>query len=323
MNKYFSKALFYDETRKCIGTFTLTSVILIIKIIEFFTFKSIDTNKYASFDDAVVFTSFFIACGIMANLYESYNNKEAKYGFMLTQPYKRDAIVFTKFITTILSFIIPLLIYGIISTVILMGNSSLDLVKELWSTILVSISCASLITATIQLSNKFIGVTVIATFMPIVAVVIFPVLMVVLLGLTPIYVYSEEITSFLKPIIENLVRLLPVDTMSQADVMIIFSVIIIALTIIVLGLSIILNRKIAYEKTTDLFLFKSVEVFFTYLVSLFLAVIIVIFITGLGNKMGIKIDKNNLFTVCIMDITIITLTIALKKTLYFFKRRAA
>ncbi|MGL5354386.1 MAG: hypothetical protein ACRDA5_13880, partial [Clostridium sp.] len=70
MNKYFSKALFYDETRKCIGTFVLTSVILIVKLIEFFTSKNIASNRYTSFDDVIIFTSFFIACGIMANLYE-------------------------------------------------------------------------------------------------------------------------------------------------------------------------------------------------------------------------------------------------------------
>ncbi len=315
MSKYFSKALCYDEIRKCAGTFGLVSVILIIKLIDFIKNQSRGIDSAREFEEAVVFATFFMVCGIIANLYESYNHKDCKYGFMLTQPYKRDAIVITKFLTTILSVIIPLLIYGIIVSIIYIITPEVGSFKDLWVNILLSISIGSLVAAIIQLFNKLIGNSGFAILMPIILCAILPMLIVSIIVLTPISLYAENIAMILDPVVISIGEAL------RSNV-ILFPIILIGISGVTLYLSILLNRRIDYEKTSDLFLFKFVDTFFGYLVSLFITIgLVALSIWIIMEMFAIGISRPNLFVLIAIDIVIIILTIVIKKSIYYFKRR--
>lgn len=319
MDKYFSKALFYDETRKCVVASTLISAILMKEIIDFFTDKHEVVDKLGRLSDGVIFASFLMVCGIIANLYESYNNKDCKYGFMLTQPYKRDAIVVTKFLTTILSVTLPLLIYGVIVSFIYMSNTEGKLLKDLWGTILLTISMCFFIAAIIQLSNKLIGNTIVAIFMPMVLAIITPLVLGIILLVTPLALYRDNFAERIDPIITSTGR-----TLNLYPILV--PIIFILISLVVVCLSILLNRRIAYEKTSDLFLFKFVEIFFAYFASIFISTVMV----GISIVLVVKIfeitlndNMYNFFVLSILDIVIISLTIVIKKLLYKVKRRMA
>jgi len=316
MDKYFSKGLFYDEIRKCIGIFAPLSVILIIKMIELFTSNSELFGDFFGFNHNIYFATCFMLSAITVNLYESYNPKECKYGFMLTQPYKRDAIVITKFLTTILSAILPLIIYGVIASFFYISNSYGVLLKELWGNILLSISIGFLVAAITQISNKLIGNTMIASFMPIGLAIIAPITLVGIFILTPLRFYRDNFTDI---IIDSVSKILNLN-------IVLISVILITISLVIVCLSILLNRRITYEKTSDLFLFKFAELFFAYLGSLFISiwmVMISIFLVMKIFKFTVNYDRHNFGGLIILGIVIITLTILIKKLLYKFQRRMA
>ena len=120
MNKYFSKALFYDDMSKSsVPNFCMVFIAMIIPILNLFSNRTLENilSKYHTLEEGIEVIILFMCIASIASIYESYNNKDRKYEFMLSQPYSRDAIVITKFISTAIAAIIPIIIYGVMSTI--------------------------------------------------------------------------------------------------------------------------------------------------------------------------------------------------------------
>jgi len=307
MNKYFSKAIFYSEKKNRINSMLAYMVCYAIALIHFLgNFYAMKKNSlFSGFDryltpsysiDNTFLYFFFLGICITSVMY-SYIEKDKKYYFMLTQPYTRDSMIITKTVSYAVSYIVPTIIYGLVSFVILIINKnyigsyfnqiSIDLFLKLFAILAI----LTFISAIIQLMQMLFG--------KMIAGVIFPFIYYFM-----IFFCLNIMSNFISKKIGSLrngVDYLNTFLFSTGKITVntehfkslpylilrymeksyfLISLVLILASLIILLTIIKLNRKVKAENTSDIFLFKFSEIIFKAIFSIVFTVVISLFISG-------------------------------------------
>ncbi len=306
MNKYFNKALFYTEKKNILASMSAYGIFYAIALLQFsgnfFALKRIsklsNITDYTTPAYTLNFMYFFFFAFCITTVVYSYMEKDKKYYFMLTQPYSRASIIVTKTISFIISIIVPAIIYGVISFLILafnktylgsnFGKLSVDLFLKLFSIIAILVLLSTLL----QLFQMVFG--------KMIAGVIFPVIYVCMVFLSlslmknfvskkigVIRTAIEYINTFLfSPgklhVGEKSFSTLSFSTINYMDkCFFLTSIILLLISTILVYATIKLNSKIKAENTSDIFMFRFSEVIFKVIFSLTFTIIGSLIISGL------------------------------------------
>jgi hypothetical protein len=271
-NKYFSPALFYDEVRSIIFGATLCNILFLALASYSFLVFPMNILNNSTESISVKMPVGFLYIVIIAVLFTSYNNKDIKYSFMLTQPYSRDAIIITKTVGFMLTYTIPLIIYGIMASSILIQNK-LGLGSNygvafnlLFTKLFATFVTLTFIVMLMQLMQMLFGKNALAAVIP------FGIGVIGFITMGIIYIFASDKLPFIRNIIdfilktlvgygyenENGLFILLGKYMKNGDVKI--SIILAILSILLLFICILLNRRIKTENTSNPYMFKIVEI---------------------------------------------------------------
>lgn len=306
MSKYLNKALFYDERKNIIFSFILYGLMYFVALYQLLDFTgsrkndiltasnslASDMDIYSVFHDQKSILLFSIICICLATLGMSYTNKDKKYYFLLTQPIKRDSLILSKTAVFLISYSVPLIIYALLCILIVKINPSVfgynsgSSIKLILENTLTIFTLLTSVTTFYQLMQVLFGKNSIALTFPPILCFIFSINMLFLRAFT-----SEKI-SFIKELFEILSELL---ITGEEDILIgdktykslptlagsyistndtLTSLILIILCTLIICLCVYLNKRVAAEKTSELFLFAPVKVIFKIILSLFIINII-------------------------------------------------
>lgn len=306
MNKFFSRAIFYTEKKNRAYSMAAFSWIYLYGIYDILVNLYTTRNDKAFFppnptDIIYNFISAFIII-VLLSVINSYMDKEKKYYFMLTGPYSRDSIIVTKTISTISSFLIPTIIYGLISFIIVLlnkkyyyfynqyvGNEFSRIIPQLFLGILFIISILTFVVMLLQLLQMCFGKSAAGIILPFILLAALSVLSSMLSYFTskklgPIRDFWE----FLDNIVFNKGAALGavIDGVPQSKSLyemaseylnsfnLWISLSLILVSIVILYVSVLLNRKLKAENTSNIFSFKFTEVIFKAVFSFFATVVI-------------------------------------------------
>lgn len=292
-NKYFSKALLYDERNNSFLMMILSSLIYVSNLLSFFInyfnsglldFRQLLSVSYGPF----IFFTIIV-------LIESYNHKSDKYNLMLSEPYKRDTIIITKFISYLIGIIIPILIYGILCSIIVFcinGSFSLSTHTTLWTLwrdiFYITLIC-SLVSAMIQFFQTIFGKPFMAFLMPIVFFfIMIPLTFQLIVLLTSDKIpYLKHFLLYLKDdLIPNILDFFvqyTINTNNLFSNFILPSLIMLILTLVFLIAAVLLNRKIQFENISEMFMFRWVHTIFNTLLSILFSCITVAIVSVLAS----------------------------------------
>ena len=292
MNKYLSKALIYDK-RVDIISITITSfVVYAINFIPFFSnFFNKGHYEYSTLLNLGVFlpSMFIISLAI-----SMYSYKDVKYSHFLTEPYKRDTIAITNLLIPILLSAFSLMLYGIIVTLIFtFKGNSLDAIGMLWSRILFILTLLMLINSLIQFSQMLFGNYIAGTLIPFFFALVAPISILFLSSLV-----SDKIP-FLKKSVHSSIILLGrifkkifesisfvsennntasfvYSPSSVTEINPIMPMSFFIISILLILLTIKLNRKLRFENISKVFMFKWMEKIFLIISSLLVLTFIIV-----------------------------------------------
>ncbi|ERI92808.1 hypothetical protein HMPREF1982_02127 [Clostridiales bacterium oral taxon 876 str. F0540] len=306
MNKYFNKALFYTEKKNILASMSAYGICYAIALFQFsgnfFALKRIsklsNITDYTTPAYTLNFMYFFFFAFCITTVVYSYMEKDKKYYFMFTQPYSRASIIVTKTISFIISIIVPAVIYGVISFLILAFNKSYlgsnfgKLSIELFLKLFCIIGILTLLSTLLQLFQMIFG--------KMIAGVIFPVIYVcmVFLSLSLMKNFVSKKISVLRTAIEyiNIFLFSPgkfsigekgFSTLSFSIInymdkcYFLTSIILLLISAVIVYGTLKLNSRIKAENTSDIFMFKFSEVIFKVIFSLIFTLIGSLFISGL------------------------------------------
>lgn len=294
-NKYFSKALFFDERRTIIfpaGSIFILLFTNIIKFIEMYPvlLKNTDSDLRAtSIFLSIPYVPILIIC--LLSVFYSYNNKESKYSFMLTQPFGRDAIIVTKTAAFITSYTLPIFLYGVSSSIIitsnnfLFGQNSKILLQSLFASLLTLFTILTFTIMIVQLMQMLFGKNPVAFTFP----AVLTLSLVTDIGI--IYPFISTKIPFLKNIIGRILDFILGNnglTQSKGSHRDIFGLIdnffnksplaacfvFVLISFSILLICILLNRKIKSENISGLFMFKPMENIFKIIISMLISVLL-------------------------------------------------
>lgn len=239
----------------------------------------------------------------------SFFHKETKYNFMLTEPISKDSIIITKTVGFILSYTIPIIIYGIISIIVLSYNSSIfgthysEIVRILLIRLFATFAILTFTTLAVEILQMLFGHSIAAVFVPNVLFYAF------LIAMSLLYTLLSDRLQFLKDILSSLdtnitnvcSKLL---TRYFLNYYVSYSIVLIAASALIFYIVLLLNRALKYEQLSKLLMFKFTEVITKVVFTLFIisaapfivAIIVFLilhFVTGISN---FRIDDgNNIF----------------------------
>lgn len=324
MNSYFNKAVFYTEKKN------RNSSMLAFSLIYFFELYNTIIQLYAAKNDKAfvpptptyVFgnAGFLFICIALTSIVYSYLEKDKKYYFMLTQPYSRDSIIITKTVSFIASYTIPTIVYGIVSYIIValnkkyyyfynqyIGDYYSVVIPKLFLGVLCIIAVLTFLVALLQFFQMCFGKCI--------AGVVLPFIMLMILSLTS-NIMSYFISRKLGPLRDlwqdftNLMfkSMVIVDGVPQYkslaqltwDYLLNFnlyvSLVLLLISAVLFYLSVLLNRKIKAENTSNIFLFKFTEASFKAVFSLFTSIILSLMLGAILYYLISKILGQNFYT---------------------------
>jgi len=328
--KYFSLAIFYDE-RKNIIISSLAQLFMLCMPMLIFIANLSRLRDEGRVHNSTILISYipyfmlFVIC--VVTVFYSYSNKESKYSFLFTQPFSRDSIVITRTIGQVASYTIPMIIYGIISSILIYTNKSLfikspsSLISSLISKLLVIFVMLTLTVAIVQLMQMIFGKSLLAGIVPI------PIAILGIIELLSIH----EVTSTKIPYAKRLLGHI-LDFSNKNSFNLIYkdmdssfyswqSVILIMITALILYICILLNRRIQIEDMSGMFMFNFAEKIVRFIFSMFVVAFSTIFISLVftfiyfifhGNTTELNFEASNNTTQMILlglDILWATLTI--------------
>jgi hypothetical protein len=321
-SKYFSRALFYDERSNIAYSALAYSVIFLISILDFtsslHTLQFIMPNPHYANIALTNFPSPLMLIFAITTVCSSYNRKDVKYSFMLTQPYSRDTIIITKTAACMAGFTVTTVLYGIISFAlisynrIVFGELYKPLMFLLFYRLFALFAMLTFAVMLVQLMQMLFGKSSAAFLIPLVLGFMFA----TSLGL--IYEFTSTKLPFMKNLMKEVLDFLfkyKVVTegsvaykgvlgktayyMETSDFSI--SVILLLLSCAIFYICILLNRRIKAEATAGLFLFRFSETIFKVITSvfsvvfmtlLFLAAVMIIYQLITGNRISADLARN-------------------------------
>lgn len=303
-NKYISKALLYDERKIIVGSMLAYSFLYLINILIFLnslpilrnradTFSSINSlDEHLKFLDPYLTLANIpyipLAAICLIAIYQSYDHKDVRYSFMLTQPYSRDSIVISKSAASIIGYTVPMAVYGLLSILLLSLNKDIygvhlaPMINMILTNLFFAFVMLTLMVSVLQLSQMLFGKNNAAFFMPPALIFIFAI------SLGAMTLLSSKYIPYLRNILDALgscffgsyVIIGSKEYPSLASIIIDYlnnptlipSIAILALAGLITYLCIILNRRVKAENTSGLFMFKFTEVLYKIILSLFFVV---------------------------------------------------
>ena len=290
--KYFSKALLYDERKNIIISMLAQAFMFFMVILMFiadihnFRIDNSTVRNTTVLASQIPYELIFFICIIMT-LY-SYKNKESKYSFLFTQPYSRDSILITRIVAHMVTYTVPIIIYGIVSSILIIANKSLfhasasHLIYTLVSRLLSLFVMLTLIVVAIHLLEMLFGKSTAAWLLP------FPIAILAAMEARGIYEVTSTKIPFLKDAMHNIYDFchdnfgFPSGDYLFKDFWAITSLIIILIIALVFYISIILHRKIQFENISGTFMFGFVEKIFRFIISMLIVACITVAICIFG-----------------------------------------
>lgn len=296
-NKYFSMALLYDERKNIMYSATAYMITFLTNIFAYFSSIPVGTSSkgspvidLSSTNISILFRmQYFLLFGIcITTVFYSYINKEKKYAFMLTQPYGRDSIIITRTFAFMLSYTVPLIIYGIISSIILINNSIpystgytlIHLLLKLISTFSILTFCVLLL----QLMQMFFGKNITAFIFPPIILSACSLEIALLDSFTSkIIPFLHDAFGFTYMFLQDMDPFWVNNTEFHTAHYYIYnylresylpvSIFLIASSILILYWCVLLNRRLQIENISELFMFKFSEVIFNTVFSILITMI--------------------------------------------------
>lgn len=314
-NKYFSKALLYDERN---NTYFMISLCGIFYLFNFFAFfASYYNTGYYTFSTIFSINGAFPIIFLLVGLFESYSHKSDKYSLMLTQPYKRDTIIITKFISYFIGIAVPLLAYGLLSSIIVFifnGSFSVEgkyTLGTLWRNLFLLILICSLISAFVQFLQTLFGKSFMAFLLPFLLIfVAIPLIFTALIPLTSgkipflktFLIYLTD--NFLPNTFQSfMVYIMNPNDLLINKVVIVFAILL--LTLAFLAASILLNRRIKFESISDLFMFGCVRTIFKIVCAILAACITVLLVLVITALIAVKLELGHFSSFINQDIILL------------------
>lgn len=305
MNKYFSKALFYMEKTNRNLSMSAYSVLYLWGILDMLNKLRIVKGDpaYGPPHSADFFSNnfqlFLYIC--IASIVYSYLEKDKKYYFMLTQGYSRDSIMITKTVSFITSYLIPTVVYGMASFIILILNKKYYFyynqyigdvysrtMTELFMCILAIIAILTFVTVIVQFLEMSFG--------KISAVVILSLVLWFMLyfGFNIMRGFLSKKLGILRDYLQlaidilfgqgrgaltiesNSIEYIPLTEqtwMYFQTFNVLISVALILLSLIIFYINVKLNQKVKAENTSNVFMFKFSERIFKTVASFFITVV--------------------------------------------------
>jgi hypothetical protein len=314
MNKYFSKALFYVERRERLFALAANIILYVSCFMNFsFTLAAYVNNRIKYYKDPFTIVQglygwfiFFAIAAVIA----SYNQKDKKYYYMLTQPYSRDSIIITKTFSYATSYTIPAVVYGIACFILLtinkssLGDNYSFFCSQLFLVLFGLVAALTLITAIIQLMQMFFGKTISAILMPVFMYYMFFLHFEIaknfitnrLIFLRDFYRYAAAFLwgHYEINIGELTYKSLPDITSSYFyKPTFLSSILILLSSIIIFTVTVALNRRIKAENTAEIYMFSFSEKIFRVLLSMVLTVFSTLFIAMIIYYLiSLIVDKN-------------------------------
>ncbi|MDT8715766.1 hypothetical protein IAI10_03760 [Clostridium sp. 19966] len=318
-NKYFSMALFYRERKNILWvmiSYLITFSFLLLAFYSDFDYTkqlfAANTNVNFTISNSseiipllYVPTQFFVILSIIMVIV-SFFHKEKKYGFMLTEPMSKDAIIITKTVGFIISYTIPIIIYGIVALGILKYNSQIfgshysEIVRVLMIRLFSAFALLTFITVVLELFQMLFGHSVAAVFVPNGLFYAF------ILGLGGFYELLSNRLQFIKDLFRS------ADNISSNafdkilvpyfdHYYVIYSLVLLLVSAFIFYIVLLLNRVLKYEQLSKMLMFRFSEVVFKIVVSLviiiavpiILAIIVFIILHFVAGISTFNIDDNN------------------------------
>lgn len=343
--KYFSKAVLYDEKKNIIMSMLAHGFLFFITILMFWSsisiYKSDDTKVHNTsvLINNIPYGLMYIIC--IFTIFYSYNNKESKYNFFFTQPFSRDSIIITRILAHMISYTIPMVFYGIISSILILihkdiyGDNIHSLIRELNSTLFTLFIVLTIMNLSIHLLEMLLGKSIAAGILPI------PICVLIAMeyfGITQVTSKKIPLLRGLYKNIEHYFNRFYDITTNYIDVInyhfnFIQSILVILLIALVFYICVLLNRKIKIENISNTFMFKVVEKIFIFLISMLIVAIFSIMLICLICAVLYVIFQSKEFTtsdnatqimLLFMDIIMAVMSIAVYKLIIKIteKRRA-
>lgn len=297
--KYFSKALCYADRAHYFSILIITSL--------FFVFSSLInlTSGPKSIprllDIHLLSTPIILINSII--IFFSYTAKKSKQFYMTTQPYSRDAMIITKLISFSLSFIIPVVIYGVIILLLyltgtagitdIMNHSINSPMLTLWKNIfIISIGFTSMVSG-IQFLQVLFGKCKYAFLIPFV----FAVFIIPITG-TLIVLYLTGVSSAFGNYLWGISKSIAQCILSYGDYILenqAWGLINDTLHIVIFTpLTIFLNRRVKSEKAGDIFIFKPIEIICKILLAAFIGFCAISLLSAISLLIYAKFTSNSI-----------------------------
>lgn len=297
--KYFSKALCYADRSHYFSIMIMTTLYLLLVGLVFITDRKNAANN--SLDIFIISVPVILINALI--IFFSYTGKNTKQFYMTTQPYNKDAMIITKLICFSLSFIVPIVIYAVIvSLLYLTGTNGITNMLNasvhspmalLWENVVIaSVSFISIVSG-IQFLQILFGKCRYALLIPLVfGMFIIPITVVL------ICFYLNGVSSSLGNALYNIATTLLNHLSSFGDLLLAkpgWSLLNDLVHIAVFtSLTIYLNRKVKSEKTDDIFTFKPIEIICKVLLAVFIGFLAVSFITAIIFLIIAKISPSSM-----------------------------
>lgn len=298
MNKYFSKAVFYSERKNIIYSMLAYSL-LYISVIYALLRNLSGHQLHSSYipPSPVQFIPTFIqvfAIISLLHVFASYSEKNKKYNFMLTQPYNKDAILITKSAGFVLSYSMPTIAYGMITSVIVIlnkahyadtftGDTYKTALYGIFLAVLCIIGVLSFLVMLLQFLQMCFGNSAAAFVLP-------PIMLMILF--LAINLAAQFTSSKLGPIREwfkfaanplfyyhamsngtfKYSSLSQIGAQYISNLNGLVSIIFLLIALVLFYISIVLNKKAKAENTSNIFMFSFSEAAFKIVFSLFITI---------------------------------------------------
>lgn len=297
--KYFSKALCYADRAQYFSILIITSLFLVFSSLV--CMMDGPKSMYHLLDISLISIPIILINSLI--IFFSYTSKKSKQFYMTTQPYSRDAMIITKFISFSLSFIIPVVIYGVIvSLLYLTGTAGItDIIDSavnspmlfLWKNIfIISISFISVVSG-LQFLQVIFGKCKYAFLVPFIFISF-----IIPITITLIILYLTGVSSALGNYLIDITKSITNHLMSYGDFILEnpgWALISDLLHIVIFTpLTIFLNRKVKSEKTGDIFIFKPIELICKILFAAFIGFCAISIIGAILLLICAKITSNSI-----------------------------
>jgi hypothetical protein len=299
MNKYFSKALFYVERRERLFALAANIFLCGSCFMNFsFTLAAYANNRIEYYNDPFTIVQglygwfiFFAIAAVIA----SYNQKDKKYYYLLTQPYSRDSIIITKTISYAVSYTIPVVVYGIACFILMtvnkssLGDNYSFFCSQLFLVLFGLIAALTLITTIIQLMQILFGKTFSAILIPVFMYnMLFLHFEIAKNFITNRLIFLRDFYSYAASFLRghNEIIIGDITYKSLTDITSsyfykptpFYSLIVILFSIVIVVITVALNRRIKAENTAEVFMFSFSEKIFRVILSMVLTVFSTLFI---------------------------------------------